>query len=276
MRHSLSPLMHNSMFWARRLPFRYLAIDVAESDLAATLEAMGRLAFRGFNVTIPHKGAVARLLAGSLSEEASVIGAVNTVVARDDGWLGLNTDVYGVEAALKEAGADGGDALLIGAGGTARAVLYALSRIGVRRVIIVNRTPERAQALSKGLCSVLGMDSSPARLDEARRYSQGVDIVINSTSIGLDPSTDEPPLRRGDLRSGQVVLDVVYSPLGTRLIHEAMAAGCRAVDGVSMLVHQGAEAFRLWTGVEPDVGFMERVVRARLRRLALEKRLRGV
>lgn len=255
--HSLSPPMQNAAFRELGMEARYHAFEVEELEEAV----MGAVAlgFGGLNVTIPHKRPVTELC-DSLSVDAEAVDAVNTLEFHD-GVTGHNTDVEGVgETLRREVGdLDGLSAMVLGAGGAARAMVVALARAGCR-VTVLNRTADRAEEVA-GLASPLGTEADHGGLD--RRDEAGDhDIVLNATPVGTE--SDETLLTREDLRGASYVFDAVYRPVRTRLLREAEAAGARPIDGVGMLVLQGAASLRIWTGCAPPVRVMEEAVRGRL------------
>jgi len=251
--HSRSPAMHNAAFRALGLDWCYVPLHVAPAQIEAALRGLVALGFVGANVTIPHKEAAARL-ADELTPAAAAIGAVNTLTVLPGGRLrGDNTDAGGTLAALREAGVEvaGQCAVVLGAGGSARAVAYALAAGGAH-VVLANRTPERAAALAAGLqphvagrleaVALANAGALEAALARAR-------LLVNATSVGLHPGPDLSPLPEGvGLHPGLAVLDLVYAPRQTRLLRQAADAGCKTVEGLRVLVHQGALSFALWTG----------------------------
>lgn len=256
--HSLSPPMHDAAFDALGMEARYHAFDVERVD--AAVEGAAALGFGGLNVTVPHKRAAMRSC-DELSETAEAVGAVNTLEFRGDAVAGHNTDVAGVRLALEREVGDleGMDCLVVGAGGAARAMVVALAEQGCG-VTVLNRTVEKAEELAE-LAASLGSDADAgglSRLDEAGSH----DVVLNATPVGMDE--DESVLTREQLEGASYVFDAVYSPVETRLLREAHAADATPIDGVGMLVFQGAESFRIWTGRDPPVEEMERAVRDRL------------
>jgi shikimate dehydrogenase len=268
--HSVSPAMHNAAFRALGLNWRYLALPVDPRDLSAAVAGLRALRFAGFNVTIPHKVAMLPLM-DELSEEAVAIGAVNTVVISDGRMAGHNTDAYGFLATLEASGfaPAGRRALVMGAGGAARAVVYALARAGMA-VSLWNRTPERAASLVADLApylagrSVVALPRDTALLADALRKA---DLLVNATSVGMKGGPPGSPLPAGlHLRPGMTVFDLIYSPPLTPLLRQAQAARARPVGGLGMLVRQGVRAFSLWTGIEPSVPVMERAAKRALRR----------
>jgi len=250
--HSLSPRLHGHWLARYRLPGHYLPLEVAPEDLAAVLAALPRMGFAGCNVTIPHKQAALALAAGA-SPRALRIGAANTLTFLPGGGFAAdNTDGEGFLASLA-AGApgfrpEGATALVLGAGGAARAVLDALLGAGVARLLLANRTPARAEALR----AEFGPAVTAIPWQEAGAALAGADLVVNTTSLGM---TGQPPLPLplDALHAGQVVTDLVYAPLETPLLAGARAAGATAVDGLGMLLHQAAPGFERWFGRRPEV-----------------------
>jgi shikimate dehydrogenase len=248
-RHSLSPALHNAAFRALDLDWAYLAFEVAAGEGAAAVEAMRTLGIDGLNVTMPHKADAARAV-DRLSPVAERLGAVNTVVRRGGVLAGESTDGDGFMAALRQdEGFDpaGRRCLVVGAGGAARAVVLALADAGAAHVVVAGRTPEnvaRAAALA-------GDRGRVGTVEEAG----DVDLVVNATPVGMGGNRDLPldPTRLGP---GQVVVDLVYHPLVTPLVEAARARGAVAVNGLGMLIHQAALAFRLWTGEDPPLEVM--------------------
>ncbi|MCX8207284.1 MAG: shikimate dehydrogenase [Methanothrix sp.] len=253
--HSLSPVMHNAAFRAMGLQASYHAFRVGIQRLRDAILGADAMGFGGLNLTIPLKESAMALV--EPDETAKAIGAVNTVSFRER-IRGHNTDGVGASLALRHYGVNvrGADVLLIGAGGAARAIAYQLSREGAE-IIVTNRTPERGMALARDI----GLEFRPFRgIEELVRFS---DIVINATSVGMREC--DPRLFDGSiLRAEQVVFDIIYSR-DTELLRDARRVGAKAIDGVMMLVYQGAEALRIWTGLEAPVDVMEAAVRAALR-----------
>ncbi|MCS6868059.1 MAG: shikimate dehydrogenase [Thermus sp.] len=244
--HSLSPAMHRYALESLGLPGRYEAWETPLEALPERL-AQVRQGFRGVNLTLPLKEAALPLL-DWVAPEARAMGAVNTVLSLEGRLFGFNTDAPGFLAALRAGGIPlVGPALVLGAGGAARAVAYALKGAGLR-VWVWNRTPERAQALAEAL----GLEAVPLeRAPEAR-------LLVNATSVGLgDP--EATPLPPELFPQEGAAVDLVYRPLWTRFLREARARGLKVQTGLPMLAWQGALAFRIWTGLLPDAAGMERV-----------------
>ncbi len=260
--HSLSPEMHNASFESLGVNCIYVAHRVERHELGDAIAGFRALKYGGVNVTIPHKCEVLRYM-DVLSREAELTGAVNTLVFREGRVEGHNTDGRGAVLALQEAGVevDGARVLVLGAGGAARAICVALAIAGAAHVSVAARRVEQAEEVVELVHRAGGRGSALKLVQElGREVVEAHDVVINATPVGMHPRTGETLLTGEQLTRGQVVMDIVYNPRRTRLLEEAERAGCRTVDGVGMLVHQGAEAERLWLGVEPDVEAMRRAV----------------
>jgi len=250
--HSRSPLLHHH--WLRVLGLRgyYVPMDVAQTDLGRVLDALPRMGFVGVNVTIPHKESVLGM-ADIVTDRAALIGAANTLIFRADGKIHAdNTDGYGFIENLRH-GAPGwqpkaGPTAVLGAGGAARAVVASLLEAGVPEVRVANRTRARAEALK----SDFGARVVVCDWVQAGNMLEGAVTVVNTTSLGM---VGKPDLRVSldGLSKGAVVTDLVYAPLRTRLLDEAAARGCVTVDGLGMLLHQGAPGFERWFGQRPVV-----------------------
>jgi shikimate dehydrogenase len=258
--HTLSPAMHNAALQALGLDFVYVPFHVRPAQLPQALAGMRGLGIRGLNVTVPHKRAVIEHL-DEISPEAAAIGAVNTIVNEDGRLLGHNTDVYGViESLRRDAGLDAlpPHVVLLGAGGAARAILFGLlQRTEVKSIQLLNRTVERAEELAADF-DRSGARISVASLDDRSGEQITAQLVINSTSVGMTPHPEFSPLgERSGFRPGMTLLDIVYNPPTTRLMQQAEEAGARAVNGLGMLVFQGAGSFELWTGTVPPVEAMK-------------------
>ena len=258
--HSASPAMHNAALAATGLDYVYVAFPVPPEGAAHVGRAMRHMGIRGLNVTVPHKHEVLSFL-DEVAPEARAIGAVNTIDHRHGRLVGHNTDAYGVLASLREGGLERlpPKVALLGAGGAAKAVLHALlSREEVEEVQLLNRTAARAESLADAMDG--GGRVRVAPLAESAGVREA-GLVINATSIGMEPEAGVSPLGGGSvLHDGMVVLDIVYKPLRTLLLEQALAAGARALDGLGMLVHQGARSFEIWTGVRPPVDVMRRAI----------------
>jgi len=244
-RHSLSPTIHNAAFTAKGINAVYLAFETV--DIKDAMQAVRSLGIRGVSVTIPHKSAVIPFL-DRLDPLAEKIGAVNTVVNQDGCLVGYNTDATGALRALeRRVELKGKDCLILGAGGAARAIGYILKERGVR-LTITNRTSFKGESLAERLgCSFIPWE---------KRGECKLDIVVQTTPIGMTPNIDDCPLPENAIKRSMTVMDIVYNPAHTKLIKIARAKGCLIVDGISMFIYQGAEQFRLWTGFRPPVRVM--------------------
>ncbi len=238
-RHSLSPIIHNVSFKRAGINAVYLAFEI--NNLSDALKGIKALGIRGLSVTIPFKTEVVKYL-DEIDPIAKKIKAVNTILNHEGNLLGFNTDWLGALEALKEVtDLDEKKILVLGAGGASRAIVYGLSRAGCQ-VIITNRSIDRAKELAEEFgCLYLKEPTSE------------VDIIINSTPVGMYPLENETPLPKHYLRKGMIVMDTVYKPLKTRLLREAEERGCLTINGLSMLSYQGAYQFEIWTGTKPDI-----------------------
>ncbi len=262
--HSLSPVMHNAAYKALGMDCEYHKFRVTQDDLEGAIKGARAMGFGGLNLTIPLKEKALGIVEPDTMAQA--IGAVNTIefsgdtIAGITGIVGHNTDGIGAVKALAASGVDipGSRVLILGAGGAARAVAYQLAKDGAR-VTIANRTLGKAQELAGNVRSV--GNANGTGLEELPKLTADADIIINTTSVGMHPDTDRTLVTADMMHTGQVIFDIVYSPLETRLLREAKKAGAVTIDGIKMLVLQGAESFRIWTGIEPPVDVMEQAVR---------------
>ena len=266
--HSLSPIIQNAALHAAGLDYVYTALPVRADALASAVRGLCDAGIAGFNVTIPFKTAIIPLL-DALSEDARRIQAVNTVVVEDGRLVGYNTDVAGFLAGFAERGIalTGKNAVLIGAGGAARAALWGLLRSGVSSVAIGVRSVEKGAALAADFAA--DGDVQAVSFDDAAWIAacSDADIVVQTTPLGMTPHTDAmPPVDAAVINPSAVVYDLIYTPAETRFLREARARGCETINGETMLVAQGAEAFHLWAGVRPDMELMKRTLREELSR----------
>ncbi len=243
--HTLSPPMHRAAYAELGLDAVYLPFDVPPRDLPAALAGVRALRFRQLSVSLPHKEAVLAA-ADRASAEARAIGAANTFTRVGAELVADNTDWIGVQRALEALGPwNGKTALVVGAGGAARAVVFALRALGAD-VALANRTRARAERVAADLGARVADLDAP------------YDLLVNATPVGMHPDADATPVAAERLRPGAVVFDTVYRPLETRLLREACARGCRTVDGLGMLVHQAVEQIRIWSGRAPDPRILRR------------------
>ncbi|MGI2336317.1 MAG: shikimate dehydrogenase [Dehalogenimonas sp.] len=258
--HSVSPVMHNAAFRERKLNYTYQAFRVTKEDLAAAVSGLRGLNVRGANITLPHKKAVIPFL-DTVDSPALRIGAVNTIVNENGRLTGYNTDAAGFLGALRASGFEpqGKKAVVLGAGGAARAVVFALKDAGVK-VNVINRTFSTATALAADT----GTEAFEMTDEGYRQALEGALLVVNATSVGLSPDEASSPLPSIWLRPSMTVFDTIYRPRHTRLIREAKAAGCAVIGGLEMLLAQGALSFELWTGEPAPREVMSRTAEAAL------------
>ncbi|WP_461210837.1 shikimate dehydrogenase [Desulfocurvus sp. DL9XJH121] len=244
--HSMSPALHNWALKERGLPGEYRAFPTPPGDLPAFMERVRAEPVAGLSVTIPHKLAVLDFVDGT-SERVRAVGAANTLYWRDGRLLAENTDVHGFLAPLSALGEVPASALVLGAGGAARAALAGLRELGTKDVAVSNRNPAKAE--------VLAAEFKAQAIPWEERADADAALVVNATPLGmrgereaLSPWPDERPLR-----AGQTAYDLVYNPVDTVFLGQARAAGCRAIDGLTMFLHQALEQFRLFTGQSFDL-----------------------
>ena len=263
-RHSLSPRMHNEAFHHLGLNAIYVAFDVTAEEFSTALNGAAALGFGGLNITIPHKQAAFHLLERRDSS-AELTGAVNTICFGEDGPKGYNTDMPGFLAALEEAfGAGPRDrkVFLLGAGGAGRAVAFACATAGASMLTICDIDTSRARHLAREVGEKTGhpavLSVQPQEKNTAVREA---DLVVNATPVGMHKD-DVSPIESQLFREQQWVYDVIYVKPVTPFMQAAAAAGALTANGLGMLLHQGAEAFRLWTGREPPIPIMRRALEA--------------
>lgn len=262
--HSFSPRMHNAAIEALGLNWCYVAFHVLPDRVGDAIQGMRGLNIRGLNVTVPHKQAVMPFL-DEISEEARAVGAVNTISKEDGRLIGYNTDVYGILTSLREAA--GLERLpektvVLGAGGAARGVVYALTTVPeVEEIAVLNRTPSKAEKIAEEMTPradgkwVWGASLSEEML---RRALAASGLLINTTSVGMTPKVDQSPIQDWEvLHPNLTVYDIVFNPLETRLMRQAQEAGARAFGGIEMLVLQGARSLEIWSGLRPPISVMK-------------------
>ena len=262
--HSLSPAIHNAAFRALDLDFVYIALRVAPANLRKAVAGVRSLGFAGLNVTVPHKERILPLL-DELTPAARAIGAVNCVVHRSGRLIGDNTDAAGFQMALADCGFSvrRRHVLVLGAGGSARAVLWTVARGKAQRITILNRTPERARSLARFARALGASHVTSGPLAEASRPDvvSTVNLVVNCTPSGLD-GRSMPPLPLRELPPDAAIYDLVYGHSTTPLVSAARKSGRRAHDGRKMLLHQAALGFRQWTGKKAPLARMAEVLEA--------------
>lgn len=267
-KESLSPAMFNAAFETLGLNCVYAAVEVPTKFLADAIAGVRAMGISGLNVTIPHKISIVDLL-DELDESAGLVGAVNTVKNQRGKLVGFNTDGDGALQALeKSTGAPKGKkVVLLGAGGAARAIAFSLVKAGAE-LTIANRTLPRAKTLASDIEKKLGsaVNSVSLHRGQLRKVLKNADLLINATSVGMYPDANRTLVTSDLMHRGMIVYDIVYKPLETRLLKEARRAGAKIVDGLGMLVHQGALSFKIWTGRQAPIKVMEAAARHELRR----------
>ena len=259
--HSVSPAFQQAALDHLSIDARYEAIDVPESSLPAAVDSLRSPDVLGANVTVPHKEAVIPLL-DEVVDDARLIGAVNTIQNRNGTLVGHNTDARGFLRSLhEEAQFDpkGKQALVLGAGGSAKAVTVALAGEGVERIVVANRTQERARSLTESVRSLgVRADAIPLCEESIRPHASNCLLIVNCTSIGMTggPAAGESPIGAAVIPPNALVCDLVYNPRMTPLLLEAEQAGARILGGLPMLVYQGAAALEIWTGETAPVRVM--------------------
>jgi shikimate dehydrogenase len=272
--HSISPAMHNAAFDALGLNWRYLPLPVQPGQVEAAVRGVAALGLRGANVTVPHKQTVMPAL-DTIAPDARKFGAVNTIVVeRSEGGTvtlsGHNTDYTGFVGALRHGGfePEGKRAVVVGAGGGGRAVVFGLIEAGATEILVLDLTLQQAQALVSDLggspARTSGHDSSPSRLHMLPHTTETLvesarvaDLLINATPLGMWPRTGDSIWPEGvPIPPHLTVFDLVYTPLETRLLRQARESGAHAIDGLEMLVRQGATAFEMWTSQPAPVEMM--------------------
>jgi shikimate dehydrogenase len=258
--------MHNSVFKKLGMDYTYEAFDVKPEDVIPFLDRCKESSFLGLNVTIPHKVEVMKYI-DNVSENAQLIGAVNTIKFVGTDVYGYNTDGIGCIKALSDAGVsiDEKKILILGAGGGARAIAFQCIIDGAH-VCISNRTRARANKLASEIKTRLGekirvLEYSKTSLTEEM---DDINVLINASSVGMNHEAGDEVISWEVLPSGIAVMDIVYNPLETNLLRKARARGCKTINGVGMLVHQGAESLRIWLGIDAPINVMEEAVLSRL------------
>ena len=266
--HSLSPLMHNTAFKLLGLDYNYEAIDIEPASLKNEVQLFREKKLGGFNVTVPHKEAIIPIL-DEVVPEARAVGAVNTVVNRNNKLVGYNTDVIGVERSLcaDRAVIENKLSTILGSGGVARSVLHVLiHKFKPKAITFSALFPEQAHALIKSLGSsdvqFNVIHCKDTALETAIKEST---LIVNATDVGMFPRILDSPLPNPRwLSNKQIIFDIVYRPLITRLQSDAQAVGAKTIDGLGMFIHQGAAAFQIWTGMEMPLKPIRQVLESKL------------
>lgn len=250
--HTLSPVMHTASCNKLNLNYTYGVLDISPEMLAGTVSAIRKTGFRGINVTVPYKQSIMPLI-DEVTEEATIIGAVNTIVNDAGKLIGYNTDVFGVQISLKPYAdrIQGNHVIVFGAGGAARAVCYAVAKYFTpKQITVANRTSAKAEVLanefSKKFPSITFFCAKNDQ--EAKRAIESASVIINTTTLGMSPQTHLHPLpQNSEIHKEHIVFDIVYNPIETTLLKLARKAGATAITGIEMLIGQGAKAFELFT-----------------------------
>ena len=259
--HSFSPPMHNAAFDALNMDCAYVAFDVNPNDLKSAIEGAESLNIKGFNVTIPHKVDVMQYL-DDLDEVARLIGAVNTIDFKN--LKGYNTDGIGAVKAIEEVTSiKNKNVVVAGAGGASRAISFYIAKYGAESLTILNRNEVKVESLASdvsdsGLIGEVASDS----INAIGNYMESADVLIDTTPLGMHPNINDEPIVKADMMDEDlVVFDAVYNPNETVLIKEAIKANAKPVYGIKMLLYQGAESFKIWTGKTAPVDVMEKALR---------------
>lgn len=250
--HSKSPALHSYWLKSMGITGHYIPMDVASEDLESVIKMLPKMGFVGVNITVPYKEKVMEFV-DLITDRATLIGSANTLIFRKDGKIHAdNTDSYGFIQNIRQSAPDwdpkAGPTVVLGAGGAARAVVAALSEVGVPEILITNRTKLRAEKLKADF----GKRLRVVDWVQAGNILEDAATVVNTTSLGM---VGQPPLRvpLDGLQKGALVTDLVYAPLRTHLLNAADEAGCVTVDGLGMLLHQAVPAFERWFGARPEV-----------------------
>ena len=268
--HSLSPVMQNAALSAMGLnqEFHYDLNPLPEDKLNTLVESIRGGTIYGANITIPYKIKIMEYI-DAISDEGLAVGSVNTLSKEDSKVVGFNTDVAGFTKALGEHEIDlrGSSATLLGAGGAAKAVTYALAEVGIDKLEILNRTLDKAEQLASTISIQRSVEVRTGELSLNEKSLTDTDIVVNCTPIGMrGHSFTQSPIPKSSLHEDLIVMDLVYNPLKTRLLQNAHDIGCKTIDGSSMLVHQGARSLEIWTGQKAPVEVMRSAVQDALER----------
>lgn len=259
--HSLSPEIHNACFAALNLPFVYVAFNV--TDVENAVQGIRALGIRGVSVTIPHKISVIKYL-DKIEGIAKKIGAINTIINEKNRLIGYNTDATGIASAFREAKVElrGKRCLILGSGGAARAAAFVLCESEPASLEILSIEKDQLEVLINDLKKYYNLKISGVEWTEntVKKSMDSADVIINATPLGMWPETNVSPVNPELLRKEQVVFDVIYTPPETLLLRSAKDKGCKTIGGVEMFVHQAAEQFQLFTGVNPPVDLIRKTL----------------
>lgn len=258
--HSFSPPMHNAAFDALNMDYAYVAFDVDPLNLKSAIEGAKALDIKGLNVTIPHKIEVMQCL-DELDEVAGLIGAVNTIDIKN--LKGYNTDGIGAIRAIEEVSSiKNKDVVVAGAGGASRAISFNLAKFKANSITILNRNVDKAENLASDILeSDLISEAKSDSISEINNYLKDSDILVDTTPVGMHPHINDEPIATADnMHEDLVVFDAVYNPNETVLLSEAIKANAKPVYGIKMLLYQGAESFKIWTGRDAPIDVMEKAL----------------
>ncbi len=254
--HSLSPVMHNAALANLGLNYVYLPFPIKPEDLESAIKGFAAIGVVGFNITIPHKQAIIPLLS-EISPLATAVSAVNTVIRKDEQWIGTNTDVEGFLAPLQttyQRDWSNTVALILGNGGAARAVVAGCSQLGCKSIYVVGRNPDKLEDFRNSWAnSGFAKNLSVCPWDEIPELISQASLLVNTTPVGMHPNINQSPLNAEEIQllpPGSIAYDLIYIPSPTKFLQQAQRQGAIAIDGLSMLVHQGAAALKMWLGVD--------------------------
>lgn len=257
--HSMSPIMHNAALQDLNLNYIYLAFPIHPNNLKLAVDGFRVFDFKGINVTSPHKQNIMKFL-DEIDPIAQKIGAINTIKNEDGYLMAKNTDALGGKKALLDAGYEisGRNILFLGAGGVARALCYILAK-KANKIIIANRTEKKAIKLANEIKNQMGINTEGTSNKKSilKEVVKNTDILINTTPIGMYPEINKSPIPKELLYRELIVFDIIYNPLETKLIKDAIGKGCETLGGLDMLVNQGALAFEWWTNKKPNINLMK-------------------
>ncbi|HET8864891.1 MAG TPA: shikimate dehydrogenase [Gracilimonas sp.] len=249
--HSVSPLMHNTALEHYRLKAEYHAVSVRNSEISSLIAHLNKLEFLGANVTIPYKETLFDAM-DTLGVEAAQIGAINTIVKRDGKIVGENTDAHGFKVPVEEYEDElaGERAVIFGTGGATKAISFALYEMGIDEIILVSRRPGQYDPSEEVIM---------CNYDNWHAYAEDAAIIINATPLGMVPNIDASPVKEDETHTleGKICYDVVYNPRETKFLKQAKESGGIPIEGLDMLIHQGARSFKLWTGYEFPLGLIK-------------------
>jgi shikimate dehydrogenase len=267
--HSLSPVMHNRAIASLGVDYVYLPFPIKAEDLEVAIAGFAAVGVVGFNITIPHKQAIVPLLS-SVSDIARAVGAVNTVWRTESGWRGANTDVEGFIAPLQAQERDWGQIapLILGYGGAARAVVVGLTQLGCPKIHVIGRNRQKLSQFQQSWAnSPLPVAVETHRWEELPELISQADLVVNATPVGMHPHVEQSPLDATTMerwKAGAIAYDLIYNPNPTQFLQQAKERGAIAIDGLEMLVQQGAAALKIWLGQTPPIEVMRQALQEQL------------